>query len=86
MIFVRLYTSEGGLTTEAGALEFYGVPVTEPDGSSWIEFDSLGEPRPGQVRLDPPGIATGSEIRTISQALSRNEVRGQAGRYEWQVE
>ncbi len=71
---------------EAGALEFYGVPVTKPDGSSWIEFDSLGEPRPGQVRLDPAGIATGSEIRAISKALSRNEVRGQAGRYEWRAE
>jgi hypothetical protein len=86
MILVKLYTRDGGQVAEAGALEFYGVPVTKPDGSSWIEFGSLGEPGPGQVRLDPASIATGSEIRGINQALSRNEVRGQAGRYEWRAE
>jgi hypothetical protein len=86
MILVKLYRTEGGLRTEAGSLEFFGVPVTEPDGSSWVGLDSLGEPRPGQVRLDPAGVATGPEMTAISQALRRNEVRGQAGRYEWRVE
>ncbi len=86
MILVKLYRREGGLMAEAGILEFYGVPVTKADGSSWIEFDSLGGPRAGQVRLQPAGIATGSEIRAINHALSRNEVRGQAGRFEWRAE
>jgi hypothetical protein len=86
MILVKLYRGEVGLMSEADTLEFYGVPVTEPDGSTWIEFDSLGEPRPGKVRLQPSGIAIGSEIRAISHALSRNELRGEAGRYEWKAE
>ena len=86
MIEVKLYTRDRDLMTNRGALEFYGVPVTQPDGSSWIEFSSLGEPGPGQVRLDPAGIASGSEIRAISRALSRNEVQGRVGRYEWRLE
>lgn len=86
MILVKLYTTEAGVMAEAGTLAFFGVPVTKPDGSAWIEFDSLGEPRPGQVRLSPAGIATDSEIREITHALSRNEVRGRAGRYEWRAE
>lgn len=86
MILVRLHTTKAGLLAEVGSLEFYGLPVTKADGSTWIEFDHLGEPRPGQVRLVPAGIATALEIRAISQALSRNEVTGQAGRYEWRIE
>jgi len=86
MIEVKLYTRNRSLMIRRGALEFYGVPVTQPDGSSWIGFDSLGEPGSGQVRLDPAGIASHSEIKAISQALSRNEIRGQVGRYEWRVE
>jgi hypothetical protein len=67
MILVKLYTKEASLLREAGRLEFYGVPVTRPDGSSWIEFDDLGEPRPGQIRLVPAGIATGAEIKAIRE-------------------
>jgi hypothetical protein len=86
MIQIKLYTKEAGLMTDVGTLEFYGIPVTKPDGSTWIEFGSLGKPRTGQVRLVPAGVARVSEIRTISEALSRNEIRGTAGRYEWRVE
>jgi hypothetical protein len=86
MILVRLYTRKADLLTEVGRLEFYGVPLPKPNGSTWSEFDALNEPHPGQVRLVPTGIATPAAIRTIHQAVSRNEVRGRTGRYEWRVE
>jgi hypothetical protein len=86
MILMRLYTQESGLRTEVGSLEFYGIPVTKRDGSTWIDFHGLGEPRPAQVRFAPAGIATMFEMRAILQALARNEIRGTAGRYEWLVE
>ncbi len=86
MIQVRLYRRGTGRQAEAGSLEFYGVPVAKRNGSTWIDLTDLGEPRPGQVRLVPAGVATGAEIRTITQALSRNEVRGATGRYEWRAE
>ena len=71
MILVRLNTRDASLLTEAGSREFYGVPVTRPDGSTWIDFDDLGEPRPGQVPARASRNRYGCGIRrAISQALS----------------
>ena len=83
MIQVKLYRLSSDVETEAGALEFFGTPVARTDGSSWLEFEADDQPCAGQVRLVPAGIATGPEIRAIADSLCRNEVRGQAGRYEW---
>jgi hypothetical protein len=71
--------------TDAGRLQFFGTPVARADGSSWIEFDATDQPCAGQVKLVPAGIATGPEIRAIADALCRNETRGKAGRYEWEL-
>jgi hypothetical protein len=76
MIVVKLYTREAGHKVEVGSLEFYGVPVARPDGSTWIAFDSLGDPRPGQVKLIPAGIASGAEIRAICRALYKKRFEG----------
>ncbi len=83
MIQVKLYILGSDVETEVGALEFFGTPVAQADGSSWLEFEADDQPCAGQVRLVPAGIATGPEIRAIADSLCRNEVRGQAGRYEW---
>jgi hypothetical protein len=83
MIAVKLYGSDGRTLEQVGMLEFFGTPVAKADGSSWLEFEGNDEPCAGQVQLDPAGIATGAEIRAVADSLCRNEVRGQAGRYEW---
>jgi hypothetical protein len=70
---------------EVGALVFFGTPVAKADGSSWIEFEANDQPCAGQVRLVPAGIATGPEIRAIADSLCRNETRGKAGRYKWEL-
>jgi hypothetical protein len=72
MIVVKLYRTEGGLRTEAGALEFFGVPVREPDGSSWVGLDSLDlrtDPRElHNVYADPAHAAT---LAALKAELSR---------------
>jgi len=83
MIAVKLYRRDAEALAEAGALEFFGMPVAKADGSSWIEFEANGQPCAGQVKLVPAGVATAPEIGTIADALCQNEVKGQAGRYEW---
>jgi len=83
MIHVKLYRRNEATTTEVGTLEFFGTPIAESDGSSWIQFEADDQPCAGQVRLTPADIATGPEIRAISESLCRNEVKGKAGRYEW---
>jgi hypothetical protein len=83
MIYVKLYRTEAGTMTEIGALEFFGTPIPESAGSSWIELEAGEQPCAGHVRLTPAHIATGQEIRIISESLCRNELNGKAGRYEW---
>lgn len=83
MIAVKLYRKEGQAMPQVGTLEFFGTPIAKVDGSSWLEFEADDQPCAGQVRLSPDGIATGPEIRAIADSLCQNEVRGQAGRYEW---
>jgi hypothetical protein len=83
MIAVKLYQKEGQTMSQIGTLEFFGTPVAKADGSSWLEFEADDQPCAGQVRLRPAGVATGPEIRAVADSLCRNEVRGQAGRYEW---
>jgi len=75
MILVKLYTREAGRTTQVGTLEFFGVPVAKSDRSTWIAFDSLGEPRPGQIRLDPAGVATGAEILAEARKKGRRKAK-----------
>jgi len=84
MIPVKLCRRDAAMS-EVGALELFGTPVAKADGSSWIAFEANDQPCAGQVRLVPAGIATGPEIRAIADSLCRNEVRGKAGRYEWQL-
>jgi predicted ATP-dependent Lon-type protease len=70
---------------KVGALEFFGTPVAKADGSSWIEFEANDQPCAGQVKIIPAGIATGPEIRVIANSLCRNETKGKAGRYHWEL-
>jgi hypothetical protein len=83
MIAVKLYRRDGQAMSQVGTLRFFGTPVAKTDGSSWLEFEADGQPCAGQVQLTPAEIATGPEIRAVADALCRNELRGQAGRYEW---
>jgi hypothetical protein len=83
MIVVKLYRRDAEAMPQAGTLEFFGTPVAPADGSSWLNFETSGQPCAGQVRLTPAGIATDPEIGAVAEALCRNEVRGEAGRYEW---
>jgi hypothetical protein len=83
MIHVKLYRTDDSTTTEIGVLEFFGTPIPESDGSSWIELEAGEQPCAGHVRLTPAQIATGQEIRSISESLCRNELNGKAGRYQW---
>lgn len=86
MCLVRLYAREAGRLTESGTLEFFGVSVAQPDGSTWVEFNGPNKPLSGQVRLVPPRVASVSEITAIGQALSLNALNGEAGRFEWRME
>jgi hypothetical protein len=83
MITVKLYRRDGQAMSQVGTLVFFGTPVAKTDGSSWLEFKADGQPCAGQVQLTPAEIATGPEIRAVANALCRNEIRGQTGRYEW---
>ena len=83
MIVVKLYRKEERAMSQVGTLEFFGTRVAKADGSSWLEFEAHDQPCAGQVRLRPAGIATDLEIRAVADALCRNELRGQAGRYAW---
>jgi hypothetical protein len=83
VILVKLYKRDGKAMSQVGTLEFFGTPVAKADGSSWLDFEADDQPCAGQVRLAPAGIATGPEIRAVADSLCRNEVIGQAGRYEW---
>jgi hypothetical protein len=83
MMLVKLYRRDAGAMPEVGTLEFFGTPVARADGSSWLNFEANDQPCAGQVRLAPAGIATGREIRAVAEALCRNEIMGQAGRYKW---
>ena len=83
MISVKLYRQDGQAMSQVGTLVFFGTPVAKADGSSWLQFEPNDQPCAGQVRLTPADIATGAEIRAVADSLCRNEVRGQAGRYEW---
>ena len=85
MITVKLCRKDGQAMAQVGTLEFFGTPIARADGSSWLEFEADDQPCAGQVRLRPDGIATGPEIRAIADALCQNELRGQAGRYEWEL-
>jgi hypothetical protein len=83
MIKVKLFRAENGSPDDAGTLEFYGVPLATADGSTWLEFTGGECGSHAQVRLTPSGVASESEVTAIGLALCRNEVEGQAGRYEW---
>jgi hypothetical protein len=85
MILVKLYKRDGKATSQVGTLEFFGTPVAKADGCSWLDFEADDQPCAGQVRLTPAGIATGQEVRAVADSLCRNEVVGQAGRYEWML-
>ena len=83
MISVKLYQRDGQVMSPVGTLVFFGTPVAKAHGSSWLQFEADRQACAGQVQLTPAGIATGAEIRAVADSLCRNEVRGQAGRYEW---
>jgi hypothetical protein len=83
MITVLLYQDEGGVTTTAGTLDFFGLPVTAADGLDWQEFDGCECGSHTRVRLSPSGVATAAEIAAIGKALCRNELEGRAGRFHW---
>jgi hypothetical protein len=85
VIAVKLYARDRETTPQVGTLEFFGTPIAKADGSSWLDFEADDQPCAGQVRLAPAGIATSAEIRVVADALCRNEVAGQAGRYEWEL-
>jgi hypothetical protein len=82
-VIVKLYRIDAAAMPEVGTLEFFGTPVGKADGSSWLNFEANDQPCAGQVRLTPANVATGTEIRAVADALCRNQVAGQAGRYEW---
>jgi hypothetical protein len=81
MLFVKLRDRDA----EVGELQFFGTPVAKADGFSWLQFEADDQPCAGQVRLIPAEIATGPEIRAIADSLCRNETRGKAGRYDWEL-
>jgi hypothetical protein len=83
MFMVKLFRRDEVAMPEVGTLEFFGTPIAETDGSSWLAFETDGQPCAGQVRVTPAGIATGPEVGAVAGALCRNEVRGEAGRYAW---
>jgi hypothetical protein len=83
MITAMLFRDEDGVKTEAGTLDFFGVPVSDADGLVWLEFHGGECGSHVRVRLRPPCVATAAEVAAIGQALCRNEVEGRAGRFDW---
>jgi hypothetical protein len=95
MIAVKLTKRETDRASEVGRLEFFGLPVGEPqnrtlvdfdtEGARCVEFDGHAGRCVGQAKLTPAGVATDPEIKAIATSLCCHETKCTAGRYEWEL-
>lgn len=68
MISVDLLAKEvGRLTTQAGRIDFYTLPIQKKD-----EFTAV-----------PPGIVSFEEAYAVSVELAQGGTQGRVGRFEW---
>jgi hypothetical protein len=90
MIHVMVFTKQNGIGTEAGSIDFHGVKVSQPDGSTKIETDRSGRPIGAQAHPHFPesfgGESVDEIVQRIGERLAIGQICGQVGEFSWNVE
>jgi hypothetical protein len=69
-----------------GSIQFQGIRVTQPDGSTRIPIGEQGDRVPFAYWCKPDGFLTDTTIRQIALDLSCGKVRGRVHEHEWRVD